>query len=40
VFIDDSPANVAAAADAGLDAILFTDTGHLRTDLRGRGLPV
>jgi 2-haloacid dehalogenase len=40
VFIDDSPANVAAAARAGLDAILFTDTGHLRGDLRARGLPV
>jgi 2-haloacid dehalogenase len=40
VFIDDSPANVDAAARAGLDAILFTDTGHLRADLRGRGLPV
>lgn len=40
VFIDDSPANVAAAEKAGLDAILFTDTGHLRDDLRERGLPL
>jgi 2-haloacid dehalogenase len=40
VFIDDSPANVAAATEAGLDAILFTDTGHLRDDLRDRGLPL
>ena len=40
VFIDDSPRNVRAAADAGLDAILFTDTGHVRDDLRARGLPV
>jgi 2-haloacid dehalogenase len=40
VFIDDSPANVAAARAAGLDAIVFTDTGHLRGDLRDRGLPL
>lgn len=40
VFIDDSPRNVEAAAAAGLDAILFTDTGHLRQDLAGRGLPL
>jgi 2-haloacid dehalogenase len=40
VFIDDSPANVAAAARAGMDAIVFTDTGHLREDLRSRGLPL
>ncbi|HET7305136.1 MAG TPA: HAD family phosphatase [Segeticoccus sp.] len=40
VFIDDSPANVQSAAEAGLDAILFTDTGHLREDLRVRGLPL
>ncbi len=38
VFIDDSPRNIRAAADAGLDAILFTDTGHLREDLAVRGL--
>ena len=40
VFIDDSAANVAAAREAGMDAIHFTDTGHLRGDLLRRGLPV
>lgn len=40
VFVDDSPANVAAGRAAGLDAIVFTDTGHLRRDLRDRGLPL
>ncbi|MGZ4600152.1 HAD family hydrolase [Oryzihumus sp.] len=40
VFIDDSPRNVAAAREAGMDAIHFTDTGHLRGDLRRRGLPL
>jgi len=40
VFIDDSPRNIKAAAAAGLDAILFTDTGHLREDLALRGLPL
>jgi 2-haloacid dehalogenase len=40
IFIDDSPPNIEAAAAAGLDAILFTDTGHLREDLAVRGLPL
>jgi len=40
VFIDDSAANVKAGAAAGLDAILFTDAGHLREDLLVRGLPL
>jgi 2-haloacid dehalogenase len=40
IFIDDSPANIEAAGEAGLDAILFTDTGHLRQDLLVRGLPL
>lgn len=40
VFIDDSPPNVHAATAAGMDAILFTETGHLRGDLRARGLPL
>jgi 2-haloacid dehalogenase len=40
IFVDDSQRNVAAAAKAGLDAILFTDTGHLRKDLRLRNLPL
>ncbi len=38
VFVDDSEANVAGAAKAGMDAILFTDTNHLRGDLQARGL--
>ncbi|GAA1166428.1 HAD family phosphatase [Nocardioides aquiterrae] len=40
VFVDDSPANVAAARALGMDAILFTDAAALRTELRSRGLPV
>lgn len=40
VFVDDSAANVLAAEAAGMDAILFTDSGHLREDLRARGLPL
>jgi 2-haloacid dehalogenase len=40
VFVDDSAANVAAAATAGLDAIRFTDDEPLRPQLRARGLPV
>jgi 2-haloacid dehalogenase len=40
IFIDDSPVNIRAAGEAGLDAILFTDTGHLREDLLVRGLPL
>ncbi len=40
IFIDDSPANNKAAAAAGMDAILFSDTGHLRRDLALRGLPL
>ena len=40
LFIDDSPPNIKAASDAGLDAILFSDTGHLREDLAVRGLPL
>jgi 2-haloacid dehalogenase len=39
VFIDDSTANVAAAAAAGLDAIRY-DGAPLRPQLRERGLPV
>ena len=38
VFVDDSPANVAAAADVGLDALLFTGADRLRADLVARGL--
>jgi len=40
VFADDAPANVAAAARAGLDAVLFTSAAALRADLRARGLPL
>jgi 2-haloacid dehalogenase len=40
VFVDDSARNVDAARSLGMDAILFTDTGHLRADLHARGLPV
>ncbi len=40
VFVDDRADNVAAAAALGMDALLFTDAATLRTDLRGRGLPV
>jgi len=38
IFIDDNLANIKAAGEAGLDAILFTDAGHLREDLLVRGL--
>jgi len=40
IFIDDSPSNVRAAAEAGLNAILFTDVGNLREGLAVRGLPL
>ena len=33
LFIDDSPANVRAAEDAGIKGILFTSSDRLRTDL-------
>jgi 2-haloacid dehalogenase len=40
VFVDDSAANVATAAAAGMDAIHYTGTEPLRPVLRARGLPV
>jgi 2-haloacid dehalogenase len=40
VIVDDSSANVAAAAAAGLDAIRFSPQEPLRPLLRARGLPV
>jgi len=40
IFVDDMLLNIKAARKAGLDAILFTDTGHLREDLVVRGLPL
>jgi 2-haloacid dehalogenase len=40
IFIDDSPANVAAAAETGIDAVHFTGADHLREDLIARGMPL
>ncbi len=40
VFIDDSAANAAAAAAAGMDAIHYTGSEPVRPALRARGLPV
>lgn len=40
VFVDDSPKNVAAAAEAGFDAIEFQSPDQLRRELAVRGLPV
>jgi 2-haloacid dehalogenase len=40
IFIDDSPANVLAASETGLDAVHFTGADHLREDLIVRGLPL
>lgn len=40
VFVDDSPANVVAAARAGIDAVRFTGATALRGELRRRGLPL
>lgn len=36
IFIDDNPANVAAAQMVGMDAILFKDAGKLREELEKR----
>jgi 2-haloacid dehalogenase len=38
VFIDDSPANTAAARDLGFDAIHFRSPGQLRDELTNRGI--
>ena len=38
VFVDDSPANVVAAAALGFETILFRDPDALRADLQGFGL--
>lgn len=40
VFVDDNPANVRAATQAGIDTIAFTDPTELRSQLRARGLPL
>jgi 2-haloacid dehalogenase len=40
VFVDDSPANVAAAREAGFHAVHFTGTGAFRAALRRLGVPV
>lgn len=40
VFVDDRADNVAAALEAGLDGIVFTDAVLLRADLLARGLPL
>ncbi len=38
LYVDDSPANVAAAGDLGFDAVRFTGPEQLRRDLEARGL--
>jgi 2-haloacid dehalogenase len=40
IFIDDSPANIAAARALGIDGIVFDDAPGLRRALGGRVLPV
>lgn len=40
IFIDDSPVNIEAANDLGIDGILFTEPEALGKALRDRGLPV
>ena len=40
IFVDDSPANVLAAQETGMDAIHFTGPDHLREDLIARGMPL
>jgi 2-haloacid dehalogenase len=37
-YVDDGPANVAAASELGFDAVRFTGPGRLRRDLETRGL--
>ena len=37
-YVDDSPANVAAASELGFDAVRFTGPEQLRRDLEARGL--
>lgn len=40
VYTDDSAPNVAAAAAAGFDAVLFRSAARLRADLVARGVPL
>jgi 2-haloacid dehalogenase len=40
VFIDDNPANVAAARSLGLQALLFENAAQIRLELQALGLPV
>ena len=40
VFVDDNPRNLRGAEAVGLRALLFTDAGNLRRDLRALGVPV
>ena len=40
VFIDDNPANVAAARSLGLQALLFESAAQVRLELQALGLPV
>lgn len=37
-FVDDRPENVEGAIACGIDAVLFTDTATLESDLRARGV--
>jgi putative hydrolase of the HAD superfamily len=37
-FVDDVTENVTAAREAGFDAVLYTTTRQLASDLRARGL--
>jgi 2-haloacid dehalogenase len=39
VFVDDNPRNLRSAEAVGLRALLFTDAGNLRRDLRALGVP-
>jgi putative hydrolase of the HAD superfamily len=38
LFIDDRTENIAAAAEVGLNAVLFDNIAQLRTELQARGL--
>ena len=38
LFLDDKPENIAAAAEVGLNAVLFENIEQLRADLQARGL--